>query len=568
MAAGFAPLTGDDPTSVGGYELRARIGVGGMGRVYLAFTPGGRALAIKVVRAEHAEDEEFRRRFRQEVDIARRVQGLYTATVVDADTEAPVPWLATSYVSGPSVRQAVADHGPLPLPTVFRLLAGAAEGLSAIHACGLVHRDLTPANVLLADDGPRVIDFGIAHAAAATSLTRTGVQIGTPALMAPEQVRGRPATRATDVFALGQLAVFAATGHTAFGEGNPDALFYRILNEPPDLADCPPDLRPVVERCLAKDPDDRPELAEVIEFARARTHGRTVQLTTDSWLPDDLVTALVAFDPSAYRSTAVQPRVPTAVLPPPRGGNKGSIIAAAVGSALALATVATVVVIGPSEILGSLAGGTSPTVRALPTTDTTTTDDRPTTTYDPPTTTTTQGFDPRSLDEQGTDDTPQTTNALLANSFTADGRTFTFEAGSDNVTCYAPAQTDQARRVLDEHDCLGATTGAYVSDDGLLLVSIKVFAFKDKATADNVYTAMDDFHAGDLGYICPQEGRGSEPCDTSEEGRLYGWTGPSHRYVVNTVATYVDIHNNPGDVEVLKAASEAGLDSAGPQNHR
>nr|BFE52098.1 hypothetical protein GCM10017745_55250 [Saccharothrix mutabilis subsp. capreolus] len=462
------------------------------------------------------------------------------------------------------MRQAVAEHGPLPLPTVFRLLAGVAEGLSAIHACGLVHRDLTPANVLLADDGPRVIDFGIAHAAAATSLTRTGVQVGTPALMAPEQVRGKPATRATDVFALGQLAVFAATGHTAFGEGNSDALFYRILNEPPDLADCPPDLRPVVERCLAKDPADRPEPAEVVEFARARTHGRTVQLTTDSWLPPDLVTALVAFDPSAYQATAVQPRLP----PPARGGDKGSIIAAVVGSALALATVATVVVIGPSEILGSLTGGPAPAVRALPTTGTTTTDDRPTTTYDPPTTTTTQGFDPRSLDEQDTDTTPQTTNALLAAGFTAGGRTFTFEAGSDNVTCYAPAQTDQARRVLDEHDCLGATTGAYVSDDGLLLVSIKVFAFKDKATADDVYAAMDDFQAGDLGYICPQDGRGSEPCDTSEEGRLYGWTGPRHRYVVNTVATYVDIHDNPDDVEVLKAASEAGLDSAGPQNHR
>ncbi|MFI9818437.1 serine/threonine-protein kinase [Saccharothrix variisporea] len=574
MTAGFAPLTADDPTEVGGYELRARIGVGGMGRVYLAFTPGGRALAIKVVRSEHAEDEEFRRRFRQEVDIARRVQGLYTATVVDADPDAVLPWLATSYVSGPSVRQAVADHGPLPLPTVFRLLAGAAEGLSAIHACGLVHRDLTPANVLLADDGPRVIDFGIAHAAAATSLTRTGVQVGTPALMAPEQVRGKPATRATDVFALGQLAVFAATGHTAFGEGNPDALFYRILNEPPDLDDCPPELRPIAERCLAKDPDDRPELTEVIEYARARTHGQTVLLTTDSWLPDDLVTALVAFDPSAYQRTAVeppQPRVPTAVLPPP-GTNRGSVIAAIVGSALAVATVATVVAIGPGEILGAATGGSPTTTHRAETaglgaTDTTTREW--TTTYDPPTTTTTtKGFDPTDLDSQTTDDTPQTTNALLADSFTAGGRTYTFEAGSDDVTCYAPAQTDQARRVLDEYDCIGATTGAYVSDDGTVLVSVKVFAFKDKATADNVYAAMKDFNTGDLGYVCPKEGRGSEPCDTSENGLMHGWTGSRHRYIVNTVATYVDIHDNPGDGEVLKAASEEGLNSAGPQNYR
>lgn len=218
MTDRFKPLTDDDPRSVGGYDLRARLGAGGMGRVYLAFTPGGRALALKVVRPDYAEDDEFRRRFRKEIDAAQRVQGLYTAPVVDADSEAALPWLATAYVPGPSLHQAVVEHGPLPPNTVFRLLAGVAEGLTAIHACNLIHRDLKPANILLAEDGPRVIDFGIAHAADATALTSTHVRVGTPAFMAPEQIRGHSATSATDVFALGNLAVFAATGRTAFGE--------------------------------------------------------------------------------------------------------------------------------------------------------------------------------------------------------------------------------------------------------------------------------------------------------------------------------------------------------------
>ncbi|MCX5383925.1 serine/threonine-protein kinase [Streptomyces sp. NBC_00083] len=303
MAGRFKPLTDDDPRVVGGYALRARLGAGGMGRVYLAFTPGGRALAIKVVRPDYAEDDEFRRRFRKEIDAAQRVQGLYTAPVIDADSEAGLPWLATAYVPGPSLQQAVAEHGPLPALTVFRLMAGVAEGLAAIHACALIHRDLKPANILLAEDGPRVIDFGIAHAADATSLTHTHVRIGTPAFMAPEQIRGRSASPATDVFALGNLAVFAATGRTAFGEGNPDALFYRVINEEPELGSCPDELRVIVERCLAKEPGDRPPVADIMDYARRRTQGETMSLA-GSWLPAPMVTALAGYGTAPYGKSA------------------------------------------------------------------------------------------------------------------------------------------------------------------------------------------------------------------------------------------------------------------------
>ncbi|MGA4876047.1 serine/threonine-protein kinase [Streptomyces lydicamycinicus] len=377
MAVRFAPLDDDDPTRVAGYDLRARLGAGGMGRVYLAFSPGGRALAVKVVRPDYAQDEEFRRRFRKEIDAAQRVQGLYTAPVVDADSEAKLPWLATAYVPGPTLHQAVTEHGPLPLLTVFRLLAGVAEGLTAIHGCELIHRDLKPANILLAEDGPRVIDFGIAHAADATTLTSTHIRVGTPAFMAPEQIRGRSATPATDVFALGNLAVFAATGRTAFGEGNPDALFYRILNEAPELDDCPPTLRAVVERCLARDPGERPAVSEIMEYARKQTTGQTLALA-GSWLPEAVERSLAGYDTKAYvppktkkagqgdtaPRTAETEKKDTAggkagartgggagVKPPAGGGGSSS------GGALAVVGLLAAVaffVIGPDKVIGAI----------------------------------------------------------------------------------------------------------------------------------------------------------------------------------------------------------------------
>ena len=286
-AGGFGlvePLTGDDPREVADYQLRARLGAGGMGRVYLAFTRGGRPVAIKVVRAEFGDDEDFRDRFRQEVLAAQRVHGLYTAQVLDADPDARQPWLATAYVPGMSLRQAVTDHGPLPEESVFLLVAGIAEALQAIHAAGIVHRDLTPSNVILAADGPRVIDFGIARAAAAPALTRSGIRVGSPRFMAPEQARGQPTTPPVDVFALGSLATYAAAGRPPFGSGAALAVLYRVLNEPPDLDGCPPDLRPLIARCLAKDPALRPQPGEIIDTCRARTADGALAFER-SWLP-------------------------------------------------------------------------------------------------------------------------------------------------------------------------------------------------------------------------------------------------------------------------------------------
>jgi serine/threonine protein kinase len=297
----FQQLAADDPRRAGGYPLRARIGAGSMGRIYLAYTPGGRALAVKFVRPELAEDPEFRQRFRQEVAAARRVNGLFTAQVVDADTEGRRPWLATAYIPGPSVQEAVAGCGPLSESSLWLFAAGVAEGLQSVRAAGLVHRDLKPSNVLLAADGPRLIDFGIARSSDATHLTRTGMQVGSPQFMAPEHVLGKDVTFAADVFTLGALIVFAATGHSPFGDGVDVAVLYRVVHEAPDLAGMPPPLRALASACLHKDPARRPGLADVIRTCREQSNMTSLKISS-SWLPEAHMAEI------AHRAAAMPPR--------------------------------------------------------------------------------------------------------------------------------------------------------------------------------------------------------------------------------------------------------------------
>lgn len=313
----FQPLAGDDPTTIAGYRLAAKLGAGGMGKVYLSYTPGGRPVAIKVIRPEFGEDPEFRRRFAQEVTSAQRVQGLFTAPVIDADTKGAQPWLATAYVPGPSLADAVVAHGALPVEAVLLLIAGMAEALHVIHGAGIVHRDLKPSNVLLAADGPRVIDFGIAYAADATSLTGSGVTIGTPSFMAPEQAAGRRVTPATDIFALGQVAAFASTGSPAFGEGTSHGVLYRIVHEDPDLTGVPERLMELVGRCLSKDPEDRPSVAEVIQLCQT-ANAETVLRRPEDWLPTP-VAADITVRAAAPAPVQTPPPPSAAPATPPAG---------------------------------------------------------------------------------------------------------------------------------------------------------------------------------------------------------------------------------------------------------
>ncbi|MCK2218229.1 serine/threonine protein kinase [Actinomadura sp. ATCC 31491] len=291
------PLEAGDPKQVGGYRLLARLGAGGMGRVYLGRSKGGRRVAVKVIHPHLAEDAQFRRRFRAEVAAVRRVGGIHTVQVVDAGADADPPWLVTEYIAGPSLHDAVGECGAFPAAAVAALGAGLAEGLMAIHERGVVHRDLKPGNVLLAQDGPRIIDFGIARALdAASQTTRTSVA-GTPGFMSPEQLRGREVGPAGDVFCLAAVLAFAATGRRPFGEGPVEALGYRVVNEEPDLTGVPEPLLPLIASGLEKRPEDRPGLGAFLERCSALAEGGDAPLPApvstmiDTWVAETEVLA-------------------------------------------------------------------------------------------------------------------------------------------------------------------------------------------------------------------------------------------------------------------------------------
>ncbi|MDI2127612.1 WD40 repeat domain-containing serine/threonine protein kinase [Yinghuangia seranimata] len=255
-----------DPHAIGAYQLEAVLGAGGMGEVFLGRSPGGRRVAIKVVRPDFAAAAEFRRRFAQEVEAARRVGGFWTAPVVDADPEAVRPWVATAYFDAPDLTTVINRAGPLDEQHVGELGAGLAEALASIHKVGLVHRDLKPSNILITDDGPRIIDFGIAKAVEGTALTAKGTVIGTPGFMAPEQVTGGTVTEASDVFSLGAVLTYAAAGHGPFGEGSAHVLLYRVVHDEPDLREVPAGLRSALAACLSKHPQQRPTTDKLLHL--------------------------------------------------------------------------------------------------------------------------------------------------------------------------------------------------------------------------------------------------------------------------------------------------------------
>lgn len=258
------------PEHIGGYAVERELGAGGMGTVYLARSRGGRAVAVKVARPELASDPHFRERFRAEVAAARSVGGFHTAPVVDADPAAEAPWLATAYVPGPTLAGLLDAEGPMDEARLRLLGAALAEALEAIHRCDLVHRDLKPGNIIMASDGPRVLDFGIARALESPRLTATGMAFGTPGFLAPEQAQGQEVGPAADVFALGAVLV-AAAGGSAFGAGTPMGMMYRSVHEQPDLTAVPDGLRPVVASCLAKSPDQRPTLGHLLDLIAPAT---------------------------------------------------------------------------------------------------------------------------------------------------------------------------------------------------------------------------------------------------------------------------------------------------------
>ncbi len=302
------PLVAGDPQKLGGYEIRGRIGSGGMGAVYLGATPNGQVVAIKVIHPERVGEHEFRARFRREVAAAKRVRSRQTAAVIDYDVEGQTPWLATEYVTGPTLAQVVAEVGALPEPAVRELVGGVARALDAIHTEGLVHRDVKPANILLGPAGPCLLDLGIVADPEGTSLTTTGLQVGTPQYMSPEQALGEQVSAATDIWSLGAVAYVAATGRPPFGTGASAAVGMRVVNEQPQLEALPAGLRGLVGACLAKDPAARPTTPTLMAAAIQPAGGTDVPM---AFPPEPTSTDLPGAVTELRPEDVAQPMPPT-----------------------------------------------------------------------------------------------------------------------------------------------------------------------------------------------------------------------------------------------------------------
>ncbi|MER5928886.1 protein kinase [Streptomyces sp. NPDC002054] len=331
-----------DPVAVGKYRTIAELGRGGMGRVLLSSAPDGKLVAVKQVRTQFVEDDGFRARFRREVEASRKVSGAYTSTIIDADADAPEPWLTSEFVPGPSLQQAVAAVGALPEEAILRMAAGLAAALVDIHRAGLVHRDLKPSNVLLAEDGPRVIDFGIARAAdseGGSELTHTGWLVGSPGFMSPEQARGVPLDSASDIFSLGTVLVMACTGACPFiGPAMPQTL-YNIVHTDPDLSGVPVRIRPIVAGCLAKDPADRPSAAQLLEAI-----GR-ITPSERPW-PSAVYELIEKQQAEIGRLQDELRKRPAKPVSPPAPNRRGFAIAVGIAAGIAVASVAIALVPG------------------------------------------------------------------------------------------------------------------------------------------------------------------------------------------------------------------------------
>ena len=601
----FEPVQPGDPARVGPYELRARLGVGGMGRVFLAFTPAGRPIAVKVVKAELTADPRFHERFAREVEIAQRVDGRHAAQLLDADPHGRVPWLAQAYVAGPSLQELVALNGPLPVQDVLLIAVGVARGLQSIHAASAVHRDLKPSNVMLDEAGPQVIDFGIVKAleGSASALSKA-TQIGTPAYMSPEQAMGRAVGPGSDVFSLGSVVYFLATGALAFDAQNAYALMYRVINEQPDFARLPEPVYRVVMPCLEKDPARRPSPANVIELCLATlggvAHGAYLRIAGAGPAIQARTEAVRELQPFAegkeWAQRARAKRADTTEVDLSREGDPGDLgdlsgpgglgtpansrgpqggaQRAAPGRAhgryglFASVAVACAALIGGSIIWAVHGIGRNDGADSLQRTSTSTsTSTRSHSVSAKPSSLT--PFDPDSLGDAATDQTPLTAAALLPGTFSDSNGEYSLTF-SGAKPCIAPAMLADVQNALTTNGCTNAMAGDYVgpgssSANSDVVVFVQIYLFADTATALRAYDNLTGFYntggSFGYGYWCPASGIGAGLCSGPRSG-FFSAMHARYRYIIEASGLYAN--GTTGYDAYQSAAVEAAINACGP----
>lgn len=557
----------EDLRQVGPYRLAGVLGRGGQGTVYLGHGPSNEQVAVKVLHAGAAADENARRRFLREAEAARQVAPFCTARVLDTGLVGDQPYIVSEHIPGPSLDLLVRNEGPRSGSGLERLAVTTLTALAAIHRAGIVHRDFKPHNVIMGPEGPVVIDFGIARV---TAQTATHSVVGTPVYMAPEQFGGAPITPAADLFSWATSMIYAATGQQVFRGDTFPVIMHAILTREPDLSGVPEELRPALAACLAKDPAARPSAAVLL---RRLTGDEPPAALTERFTPHATMGM-----PEAEQLT-LRPHPPPGwgapPQPPPSGGGRSKTIGLTVGAgavALVLAVVGVRAVV-KGAVRGALSSDRPATSQPASTyspepspSDTPSQTPSQTASQEP----TEEPFNPADFDKESTDPTPLTADALLPLSFkSAEGVRFSRKAAGVE-DCPSPWPDARVKSALRKAHCDDMAVGAYISSgapNGRIMVTVWVVPLKDSARADTAYSRLKNVYVQDWGIRCPRTGPGSTGiCYTSNwwNVQLYSWTGQYGRYVVRTLAVYTNLTRDASAVKWLKDASRAAFRESGP----
>lgn len=564
----------EDLRQIGPYRLAGVLGRGGQGTVYLGQGPSNEQVAVKVLHAGAAADENARRRFLREAEAARQVAPFCTARVLDTGLVGGQPYIVSEHIPGPSLDLLVRTEGPRSGSGLERLAVATLTALAAIHRAGIVHRDFKPHNVIMGPEGPVVIDFGIARV---TAQTATHSVVGTPVYMAPEQFGGAPITPAADMFSWATSMIYAATGQQVFRGDTFPVIMHAILTREPDLSAVPHELRPALAACLAKDPTARPSAAALLRRLTGDESPAPITAHATMGMPEDEQLTLRPHEngPPGWAQPHGSPGWGAPPQAPPSGGGRAKTIGLAVGAGAVALVIAVVGVraLAKNTIREALSGAQPTTSQPVSTSspEPSPSDTPSQTASEEPTE---ESFNPADLNKESTDPTPVTADALLPLSFTsAEGVRFNRRAAGVE-DCPSPWPDDKIKSALRKARCDDMAVGAYISSgapNGRIMVTVWVVPLKDSGRAATAYSRLKNAYVQDWGIRCPRTGPGSTGiCYTSNwwDVQLYSWTGQTGRYVIRTLAVYTNLTKDSSATKWLKDASRAAFKESGPMAYQ